>query len=53
MLLLHLTKRPTPTQRPLNLASMLMKNFRVENSMLFVVEKLRGEGRIMRLNHKK
>jgi hypothetical protein len=34
---------------------MLMKKFRVEDSMLFVAKKLGGEGGggIMRLNHKK
>jgi len=51
MLLLHLTKRPTLTQRPLSLASMLMKIFRVEDSMLFVAKKI--ERGIMRLSHEK
>jgi hypothetical protein len=44
MLLLHFTKHPTPTQRLLNLVSMLMKIFRIEDSMLFVAKNLGGGG---------
>jgi hypothetical protein len=37
LLLLHLTKDLEPTQRPLNSTSMLMKMFKVENSIIVVI----------------
>ncbi len=43
LLLLHFATHPTSTQRPLCLASKLMKIFGVEDSMITIAKKLRGE----------
>ncbi len=39
LLLLHLVKCPTPTQRPLGSTSILTKVFGVENSMIVITKK--------------
>jgi hypothetical protein len=43
LLLLHLATHPTSTQRPLCSASTLMKIFGVEDSMIAIAKKLKGE----------
>jgi hypothetical protein len=49
LLLLYLTKHLEPTQRPLNSTSMLMKMFRIEDSIIVVTKN--GGGGIMKMNH--
>jgi hypothetical protein len=43
LLLLHLATHPTSPRRPLCLASTLMRIFGVEDSMIAIAKRLRGE----------
>jgi hypothetical protein len=44
LLLLYPTKHLKPTQRPVNLISMLMKMFKVEDSIIVVIKNGGGGG---------